>query len=144
MTKETFIRTETTRVGVTTISDIDEKVRNVTNETDAKLQKLAKETDAKIHKAIQDYDAELKPLAVVVGAHPKKQHKNKFIQWLLIKLFGYELEYKAIMTRIVDVCQWCFEEPSVEGKCVCQSCIDWAKYERDNAREFDLDEWLDK
>lgn len=152
MTKEKFITVDNARVITTTISDIEAKVQNVTNQTDEKLKKLTDkinrdfeifylDTDFKIREAIQDYDAELKPLSVVVGAHPKKQHKNKFIQWLLIKLFGYELEYKTIKTRTVDVCQWCFEEPPVEGLCVCQSCMDWAKYEQQNATEFDLDEF---
>ena len=151
MAEVTFITGET-GILTTTISDIEAKVQNVTNETDEKLKKLTNKidddfkvfdlnTDVKIRKSIQDYDAELKPLSVVVGAHPKKQHKNKFIQWLFIRLFGYELEYKAIMTRTVDICQWCFEEPPVEGKCVCQSCMDWAKYEQQNVMELDLDEF---
>ena len=151
MAEVTFI-TGKTGVLTTTISDVEAKVQNVTNETDAKLKKLTDkidadfeafdlETDVKIREAIRYYDDILKPLAVVVGAHPKKQHKNKFIQWLLIKLFGYELEYKTIKARTVDVCQWCFEEPPVEGKCVCQSCLDWAKYEQQNSMELDLDEF---
>ena len=148
MAEVTFI-TGNTGVLTTTISDIEAKVQNVTDQTDEKLKKLTDkidadfkvfdlETDVKICEAIQDYDDILKPIAVVVGAHPKKQHKNKFIQWLLIRLFGYELEYKTIKARTVDICQCCFEEPPVEGKCVCQSCLDWVKYEQQNVKEFDL------
>ena len=37
------------------------------------------------------------------------------------------------------ICQWCFEEPAVEGKTVCQACIDAATKKEDN---FDLDKWL--
>lgn len=109
-----------------------------------KIQKVSDETANKIHKAIVAYDTQFKQVNIVVGAHPKKQHKNKFIQWILIKLFGYDLEYKTIMAKTIDICQWCFEEPPVEGKCVCQSCLDWAQHEQEEAEEFDLDKWLEE
>lgn len=66
---------------------------------DDKIQGVIDETDVKIREAIENYDAQFGPISVVVGVHPKKQHKNKFIQWLLIKLFGYELEYKTVIVR---------------------------------------------
>lgn len=42
----------------------------------------------------------------------------------------------------VLICQWCFEEPAVEGKTVCQACIDAANEKEDD--DFDLDAWLDE
>ena len=40
------------------------------------------------------------------------------------------------------VCQWCLEEPALEGMTVCQACIDAeTKKEDDN---FDLDKWLEE
>ncbi len=125
----------------------DSKYATVVSTTElleAKIKKVSEETSDKIHEAIVAYDTQFKPLRVVVGIHPKKQSKNKFIQWILIKLFGYEFEYKTIMTKVIDICQWCFEEPPVEGKCVCQSCLDWARHEQDEAEEFDLDKWLEE
>ena len=44
---------------------------------------------------------------------------------------------------ICKVCQWCFEEPAIEGKSVCQSCIDSAKRQQEENKDFDLDKWLD-
>ena len=70
---------------------------------DDKIKKVSDETDTKIQDAIKSYDAQLQPTEVVVGAHPKKQHKNKFIQWILIKLFGYELEYKTVMAKTIVI-----------------------------------------
>ena len=61
------------------------------------------DTDEKIQKAIKTYDAQLQPTNIVVGICPKKQSNNKFIQWLLIKLFGYELEYKTVMAKTVVI-----------------------------------------
>ena len=60
-------------------------------------------TDEKIQEAIKTYNAQLQPTNIVVGIRPKKQSKNKFIQWLLIKLFGYELEYKTVMAKTVMI-----------------------------------------
>ena len=40
------------------------------------------------------------------------------------------------------ICQWCFEEPALEGKSVCQACIDSANKKEDD--DFDLDKWLDE
>ena len=59
--------------------------------------------DNKIKEAIQEYDAKFQPTTVIVGVRPKKQSKNRFIQWLLIKLFGYELEYKTVMAKTVVI-----------------------------------------
>lgn len=41
------------------------------------------------------------------------------------------------------ICQWCFEEPAVEGKTVCQACIEEIERERTENKDFDLDKWLD-
>ena len=60
-------------------------------------------TDEKIQEAIKTYNTQLQPTNIVVGIRPKKQSKNKFIQWLLIKLFGYELEYKTVMAKTVVI-----------------------------------------
>ena len=130
-----------------TIRFDDSKYATVTSTAallEEKIKKVSEETGDKIHEAIVAYDTQFKPLKVVVGAHPKKQHKNKFIQWILLKFFGYELEYKTIMTKVVDICQWCFEEPPIEGKCVCQSCLDWAMHEQEEAEDFDLDTFLEE
>ena len=42
---------------------------------------------------------------------------------------------------ICKICQWCFEEPAIEGKSVCQACIDAANKKEDD--DFDLDKWLE-
>jgi hypothetical protein len=76
---------------------------DVRSEFDDKLRKLAEETNIKLKDAIDAYDAQLQPTKIVVGAHPKKQSKNKFIQWILIKLFGYELEYKTVMAKTIVI-----------------------------------------
>ena len=39
------------------------------------------------------------------------------------------------------ICQWCFEEPALEGKSMCQACIDAASKKEDD--DFDLDTWLE-
>ena len=31
---------------------------------------------------------------------------------------------KALQEKKNMICQWCFEEPAVEGKSMCQACID--------------------
>lgn len=76
---------------------------DVSSEFDDKLQKLADETNIKIKEAIDAYDAQFKPTEIVVGAHPKKQSKNRFVQWIMIKLFGYELEYKTVMAKTIII-----------------------------------------
>ncbi len=40
------------------------------------------------------------------------------------------------------LCQWCLEEPALEGKTVCQACIDTANKKEDD--NFDLDKWLEE
>lgn len=40
------------------------------------------------------------------------------------------------------ICQWCFEEPAIEGSTVCQACIDAANKKEDD--DFDLDKWLEE
>lgn len=59
--------------------------------------------DKKIKEVFQEYDANLQPTTIIAGVHPKKQSKNKFIQWLLIKLFGYEIEYKTVMAKTIVI-----------------------------------------
>ncbi len=59
--------------------------------------------DNKIKDAFQEYDASFQPTTIVAGVRPKKQSKNKFIQWLLIKLFGYEIEYKTVMAKTIAI-----------------------------------------
>jgi hypothetical protein len=59
--------------------------------------------DKKIKDALQEYDAPFQPTTIVVGVNPKKQSKNKFIQLILIKLFGYEIEYKTVMARTIVI-----------------------------------------
>lgn len=88
-----------------TIRFDDSKYATVSTTTvlEEKIQKVSEETDLKIKYAINNYDAQLQPTTIVAGVHPKKRHKNKFIQWLLIKLFGYEVEYKTVMAKTVVV-----------------------------------------
>lgn len=52
---------------------------------------------------IDRYVSSLQPTTIVVGVHPKHQSKNKFVQWILIKLFGYELEYKTVMAKTIVI-----------------------------------------
>lgn len=42
------------------------------------------------------------------------------------------------------ICQWCFEEPAIDGKTVCQSCLDAVNKENKENKNFDLDKWLDE
>ena len=42
------------------------------------------------------------------------------------------------------ICKWCFEEPAIEGKTVCQYCIDADNKETEENKNFDLDRWLDE
>lgn len=51
------------------------------------------------------------------------------------------LLYKAKHKK-KSICQWCFEEPAVEGKTVCQACIDAASKKEED--DFDLDKWLEE
>ncbi len=51
------------------------------------------------------------------------------------------LLYKATHKK-KSICQWCFEEPAVEGKTVCQACIDAATKKEED--DFDLDKWLEE
>lgn len=59
--------------------------------------------DNKLKEAIEAYDAQFEETRVISGVHPKKQSKNRFIQWILIRLFGYELEYKTVMAKTVVI-----------------------------------------
>jgi hypothetical protein len=43
---------------------------------------------------------------------------------------------------VCKICQWCFEEPAIEGKSVCQACIDATNKKEDD--DFDLDKWLEE
>lgn len=43
----------------------------------------------------------------------------------------------------VMICQWCFEEPAIEGKTICQSCLDSARRQMEENKDFDLDKWLE-
>ena len=49
-----------------------------------------------------------------------------------------------MMTKKSLICNWCFEEPAVEGKTVCQGCIDTINKENEENKNFDLDKWLDE
>lgn len=40
---------------------------------------------------------------VITGIIPKVQCKNQFIQRLLIKLFGYKVEYKTVDAKVVKI-----------------------------------------
>ena len=94
------------------ISDAHISVINPLDKLDDRVQNLADETNIKIQKAIEAYDAQLQPTEIIVGVHPKKQSKNKLIQWLLIKFFGYELEYKTVMAKTIVIKS---EDCSVSG-----------------------------
>lgn len=41
------------------------------------------------------------------------------------------------------ICQWCFEEPAIEGKKICQTCLDSSLRELQENQDFDLDKWLE-
>ena len=43
---------------------------------------------------------------------------------------------------ICQICQWCFEEPAIEGNSMCQACIDAERKKEDD--DFDLDKWLEE
>jgi hypothetical protein len=42
------------------------------------------------------------------------------------------------------ICQWCFEEPALEGKTVCQACIDSFIEQQEEYPSFDLDDFLEE
>lgn len=85
------------------ISKVEARIDEEMREVDNALVEVMRYTRDSIDSAIDAYDAQLQPVDIVVGAHPKKRSKNKFIQWLLIKLFGYELEYKTVMAKTVVI-----------------------------------------
>lgn len=68
-----------------------------------KIKQASEETDLKIKYAINTYDAQFQPTTIISGVHPKKQSNNKFIQWILLKLFGYEFEYKTVMAKTIVI-----------------------------------------
>ena len=78
-------------------------VVGATSLLEEKIQKVSEETDIKIRESIADYDAQLQPITIIAGVHPKKQSKNKLLQWFLIKLFGYEIEYKTVMAKTIVI-----------------------------------------
>ena len=88
-----------------TIRFDDSKYATVSTTTvlEEKIQNVSEETDLKIKDAISTYDAQLQPTTIISGVHPKKQSKNKLIQWILIKLFGYEIEYKTVMAKTIVI-----------------------------------------
>ena len=81
------------------ISKVETRIDDEMREVDNALVEVMRYTRDSIDYAIDAYDAQLQPTQIVVGAHPKKRSKNKLVQWLLIKLFGYELEYKTVMVK---------------------------------------------
>ena len=114
-----------TVVVTNTIDEIKDKIDKFESTTDAKLKEAISKVETRIDDemlevekafvefmrytrdsidyAIDAYDSQLQPTQIVVGAHPKKRSKYKFIQWLLIKIFGYELEYKTVMAKTVVI-----------------------------------------
>ena len=88
-----------------TIRFDDSKYATVSTTTvlEEKIQKVSEETDLKIKDAINTYDAQFQPTTIITGVHPKKQSNNKFIQWILLKLFGYEFEYKTVMAKTIVI-----------------------------------------
>lgn len=40
------------------------------------------------------------------------------------------------------ICQWCFEEPAMKGKTICQACFNAAKHLQEENENFNLDKWL--
>ena len=93
------------------IEKVETRIDNEMLEVEKVLIEVLHHTRASIDNAIDAYDAQLQPVDIVVGAHPKKRSKNKFIQWLLIKLLGYELEYKTAMVKtIIDTGDCSFDD----------------------------------
>lgn len=85
------------------ISKVETRIDDEMREVEKALVEVVHYTRDSIDIAIHAYDAQLQPTKIVVGAHPKKLSKNKLVQWLLIKLFGYELEYKTVMAKTVVI-----------------------------------------
>lgn len=85
------------------IGGVEAKIDNAMIEVENTFIEVIRYTNNSIESAIDAYDAQLQPTQIVVGAHPKKQSKNRFIQWILIKLFGYELEYKTVMAKTIVI-----------------------------------------
>lgn len=54
-----------------------------------------------------------------------------------------QLEGNEVMKQKVLICQWCFEEPVMKGKMICQTCLDSAKRQMEENKDFDLDKWLE-
>ena len=63
------------------------------------------------------------------------------LQRMMVAAKQQILLYKATHEK-KSICQWCFEEPAVEGKTVCQACIDAATKKEED--DFDLDKWLEE
>ena len=63
------------------------------------------------------------------------------LQRMIVAAKQQILLYKATHKK-KSICQWCFEEPTVEGKTVCQACID-AAYKKEED-DFDLDKGLEE
>lgn len=40
---------------------------------------------------------------VISGISPKVKSKNKHIQNILIKLFGYKIEYKTVDAKVIEI-----------------------------------------
>lgn len=49
--------------------------------------------------------------------------------------------HKAKQEKKTIICQWCFEEPALEGNSMCQACIDAESKKEDD--DFNLDKWLE-
>ena len=89
-----------------TIRFDDSKYATVVSTTELlkeEIKKASNETDLKIKDAISTYDAQFQPTTIISGVHPKKQSNNKFIQWILLKIFGYEFEYKTVMAKTIVI-----------------------------------------
>ena len=44
----------------------------------------------------------------------------------------------------IGICEWCFEEKTVDGKTVCQACIDAVNRMNEENKDFDLDKWIEE
>lgn len=53
----------------------------------------------------------------------------------------YDNKHKMLKENI---CQWCFEEPALEGKTVCQACVDSFIEQQEEYPSFDLDDFLEE
>lgn len=54
------------------------------------------------------------------------------------------IEGRKMTAKKPLICNWCFEKPAVEGKTVCQGCIDAINKENEENKNFDIDKWLDE